>query len=391
MGLRQEALRQEAEASTRLDGDTVSVGPVTVGAAVPSEPAELERLAGSITAAQEKAAAERQHARHGVPDSAVADPANPDGRVFGAKAGREVAVPTQVQQAPRLVQGTPLHLTPDQHRVLLMGINSNRVKVLRGQSHVEAWDVRRTLTRIFGFGGWGLETIELALVREITYAPGELIRKRRDGATYSNDAPVYTVVYRCQARLTIKNPDGSTGAVFEDGASGSGDNQPNLGDAHDQAMKTALSQALKRCAANLGDQFGLSLYNDGSHQPQVNVTLVGPVMEGGGDVAEQAVQSEKVKGEQVATPAGDQPPEDPGEGSGPTGLPTAIELRDEALDPRTETARLSAIYQMVHRGKGTHPALGSIVVLNETGDDEGLDHLVYRKMQERKSKTERTS
>jgi hypothetical protein len=47
------------------------------------------------------------------------------------------------------------------------------------------------------------------------------------------------------------------------------------GDVHDMAIKTAESQALKRCATNLGDQFGLSLYRNGSADPVVTVTLVG--------------------------------------------------------------------------------------------------------------------
>ena len=42
-----------------------------------------------------------------------------------------------------------------------------------------------------------------------------------------------------------------------------------IGDAHDMALKTAESGALKRAATNLGDQFGLSLYNDGSMLPLV--------------------------------------------------------------------------------------------------------------------------
>jgi hypothetical protein len=42
------------------------------------------------------------------------------------------------------------------------------------------------------------------------------------------------------------------------------------------AIKTAESDAFKRAAINLGDQFGLSLYNNGSTQPVVKQTLVAP-------------------------------------------------------------------------------------------------------------------
>ena len=45
------------------------------------------------------------------------------------------------------------------------------------------------------------------------------------------------------------------------------------------AVKTAESDALKRAAINLGDQFGLSLYNNGSTAPVVTQTLAGDTNE----------------------------------------------------------------------------------------------------------------
>lgn len=141
----------------------------------------------------------------------------------------------------------PVDLTAEQIATLLAPINPNRIQHLRGQNHVEAWDIRRWLTRIFGFAGWSDETLELVCVSEREINPGR-----------------WTVVYRAQTRLTVKTVDGRTLSSWDDAAMGDSRNQPSLGDAHDMAMKTALSQALKRCAVNLGDAFGLSLYNDGS-------------------------------------------------------------------------------------------------------------------------------
>ncbi|MFM9629428.1 Rad52/Rad22 family DNA repair protein [Streptomyces galilaeus] len=141
-------------------------------------------------------------------------------------------------------------LTEQQLGFLLTPISSNRVRNLRGMSHLEAWDIRRQLIRIFGFEGFTIETISLDLVAERESKQGERSR--------------WTIVYRAQVRLTVKATDGRPLATFEDAAAGDAVNQPSIGDAHDLAMKTALSQALKRCAVNLGDQFGLSLYNDGS-------------------------------------------------------------------------------------------------------------------------------
>ncbi|GHJ27029.1 hypothetical protein TPA0910_14620 [Streptomyces hygroscopicus subsp. sporocinereus] len=151
----------------------------------------------------------------------------------------------------------PRDLAPEQVTTLLAPINPSRVQNHRGQSHVEAWDVRRWLNRVFGFGGWSDETLELACVAQVEVSPGR-----------------WTVVYRAQVRLTVRTPDGRTLSSWDDAASGDAPNQKALGDAHDMAMKTALSQALKRCATNLGDQFGLSLYNDGSRRPVVQWSAV---------------------------------------------------------------------------------------------------------------------
>jgi Rad52/22 family double-strand break repair protein len=156
-------------------------------------------------------------------------------------------------------------ITREQYEFLASAIQASRIQHLRGQSHLEAWDVRRHLIRIFGFGGWDTETLELAQVAQIQHEP------KKPG-----DKPRWTVVYRAQIRLIVKDGSGCPIAHFDDGASGDSCNQPSLGDAHDQAMKTALSQALKRCAVNLGDQFGLGLYNGGRPDPVVLRTLGAP-------------------------------------------------------------------------------------------------------------------
>ncbi|MGK5737250.1 Rad52/Rad22 family DNA repair protein [Micromonospora sp. URMC 103] len=163
-------------------------------------------------------------------------------------------------------------LTAGQYGFLIDEIKDARVRQLRGNSHLEAWDIRRHLIRVFGFGGFDIETKALDLVKEIESPPGSI--KYSNGGT--NNKTVWTVVYRAEIRLVIKAPDGTVLTVLEDGAAGDAQNQPSLGDAHDQAMKTALSQGLKRCAVNLGDQFGLSLYNGGGTQRVVIGSLVHP-------------------------------------------------------------------------------------------------------------------
>lgn len=152
-------------------------------------------------------------------------------------------------------------LSRQQVDALLHPIAGARVSKNRdGMSHVEAYDVRRRLTNIFGFGGWSGEVVSMDLIAEVPTQVGKGDNKR----------PGVTVGYRCTYRLTIH----ATGAVYTETAAGDGTMGENSRwDAHDFAIKTAESQALKRCAINLGDQFGLSLYNKGSLAPLVVYVL----------------------------------------------------------------------------------------------------------------------
>lgn len=143
-----------------------------------------------------------------------------------------------------------MSLTPEQVKELLKPIDPSRVaKDGKGFSHVEAWDIRRTMNQIFGFANWSatVQQMELVAEREVT---------SKDGRTRWN------VIYRAQCVLRIGDTYGD-GASYAEWAAGDATN-PTLADAHDQAIKTAESQAFKRCAVNLGDQFGLSLYKNGS-------------------------------------------------------------------------------------------------------------------------------
>ena len=60
---------------------------------------------------------------------------------------------------------------------------------------------------------------------------------------------------------------------MEDVGTGEAINQPSRGDAHDLALKSAVSGALKRCAKDLGDQYGLGLYDKGSLEPTVRKVI----------------------------------------------------------------------------------------------------------------------
>lgn len=152
-----------------------------------------------------------------------------------------------------------MSLRKNQTDQLLKGINPSRVgKDGKGFAHLEAWDVRAHLIRIFGFAQWSAELIEMEPIFETSI--------EKDGKTR------WTVAYRATMRLTIFT-GGMEDAVYTEAAVGDSQNNPSRADAHDMAIKTAESQAFKRCAINLGDQFGLSLYNNGGTGSVVRAVL----------------------------------------------------------------------------------------------------------------------
>jgi hypothetical protein len=152
-------------------------------------------------------------------------------------------------------------VTNEQYEQLLKPLNASRV-ARRQQagislSYLEAWDVKAHLIRIFGFGGWSADVLKAELAFE------EQDEKKR-----------WNVGYRVLMRLQINMTEYDY-ATYTEAAVGSA-TLPQRGEAHDMAIKTAESDALKRAAINLGTQFGLSLYDNGSLKDVVGRTLRPP-------------------------------------------------------------------------------------------------------------------
>jgi hypothetical protein len=221
------------------------------------------------------------------------------------------------------------YLTQAQVDKLLAPILPSRVSTDgKGFSHVEAYEIRATLNRLFGFARWSEEVVEQRMVFE-----DRSEKKRKDGSTF----PVWTVLYTSRVKLTVCAPDGTVLAVYTEGATGEGENQPSRGDAHDLALKTSQSQALKRCAANLGDVAGLSLYKKGSRAALVRMTLHYPF--GDRPAAPVAVDAHVTE-----TPPEDQAPEPPADLSTSTPPP----VPDPPAETRSEPAddKAVALYRL---------------------------------------------
>lgn len=225
--------------------------------------------------------------------------------------------------------------SPDQVERLLRPIKQSRVYTSQGQSHVAGWEIAAHLTRMFGFGGWEKEILELTCVAE-------------EHAPEWNDKKNWFVTYRCHLRLRVYDAGGFLAVQIDDVGTGTSPNLPGRGDAHDFAAKNAVTYALKRCAKDLGDQFGLSLYDKGRRGAVVGMTLVGAAevsdepdvkVEGEGDDHEPPVADEP--DERPAAPAGVD--EETGEVAAVDVVPASVAkewLDRMAIEPEAERVAL---------------------------------------------------
>lgn len=152
-----------------------------------------------------------------------------------------------------MTDSTPI--TEEQLKALMGPLNGNRVLSRsqggRALSYLAGWDVKATLIRIFGFGGFSAEVTDTKVL--------EIDRIDKDDARNSSNHPQVEVLATVTVRLTIHQ----TGAIYTESAAASQKGR-DVGEVTDFAIKTAATDALKRCAINLGTQFGLSLYDNGS-------------------------------------------------------------------------------------------------------------------------------
>ena len=176
----------------------------------------------------------------------------------GANAGRSILTEAQIRAL-----GAPY-------------IQASRVKKLEGNSYLQAWDVKAMLLKVFGWGGFSTEVLNAEIVQIREHAAGtagHVVRKETKWAK-QGDPKTPQVIAQVTMRLTLHNigPAGQD-VVHTETAVGL-NSQWDIGEACDTAIKSAESDALKRCAIFLGTQFGLSLYNAGDYADVVKRVLV---------------------------------------------------------------------------------------------------------------------
>jgi DNA recombination protein Rad52 len=141
-----------------------------------------------------------------------------------------------------------MNLTDEQIKLLEQPIDPRRVHQREGSgrqklSYLWAHDVKRHANRVFGFDGWSYHVTDLQLIAEEPVKKGD-----REG---------FRVGYRAIVEVRV-------GTVLR-GDTGYGDAMEYTGNRitpHELASKEAVSDALKRCLASFGSQFGLDLYGE---------------------------------------------------------------------------------------------------------------------------------
>ena len=151
-------------------------------------------------------------------------------------------------------------LTDQQLQIMMSSLNPSRVQNRKqggaSLSYLAAYDVKATLIRLFGFGGFSSELIQADIIHQ-----EQVPQKNGNGKNW-----------KIAAQATVKLTIHQLGAVYTETAI-AGSVQPDFTEAADMAMKSAESDAFKRAAIFLGTQTGLSLYENGSLNDVVKVVV----------------------------------------------------------------------------------------------------------------------
>jgi hypothetical protein len=149
------------------------------------------------------------------------------------------------------------YLTPD--------MTNNRRQGGSTLTYMEAWAVKAMLVTVFGYGGFSSEVLESKIIRAVE-------QQQSGNASKTN--------HKVTAQATVRLEILQIGAVYQETAIADGV-LPDWTEAADAAMKSAESDALKRCCIFLGNRFGLSLYNKDGQFNDVIGEVVAPDQAGG--------------------------------------------------------------------------------------------------------------
>lgn len=149
--------------------------------------------------------------------------------------------------------------TPDQHEMLTAPLDKARVATReqggKTLSYIEAWHAIAEANRIFGFGQWDRETVELRQLGEPRVTQDKYGKEQ------------VRVGYSARVRITVRAGDS---VIIREGCGFGSGIDKDTDQAHESALKEAESDAMKRALMTFGNAFGLALYD----KTQANVAAV---------------------------------------------------------------------------------------------------------------------
>lgn len=150
--------------------------------------------------------------------------------------------------------------TEQQQQMLDGKLEPAAVKSRRGSdgktvSYVEGWYVLDMANEIFGFGNWDLETVSVQREHEPV-----LVTPESDDRDQRPKRPFTVVTYSAKVRLTVHSADGTRKIVRERSGAHRGF-APTAGEAIENTIKAAETDATKRAFITFGNVFGLALYD----------------------------------------------------------------------------------------------------------------------------------
>jgi DNA recombination protein Rad52 len=145
--------------------------------------------------------------------------------------------------------------SPEQIKLLQEPLDPANVKPRKGPngrtlSYVEGWQVLEECNRIFGFGCWSRETVTIEPLHDPVLITDP-------------DSPEKGKVvsaFFAKVRVTVWSEDG-TRSVVRDGCGAARGFAKTAGEAMEQAIKSAETDATKRALVTFGNAFGLALYD----------------------------------------------------------------------------------------------------------------------------------
>ena len=145
--------------------------------------------------------------------------------------------------------------TAEQQALLKGKLDKSMVKPRKGAngrtvSYLEGWYVVDMANEVFGFGNWDAETVEMKREHDPVHIPPN--EEHPKGGI--------VVTYSARVRVTVYSQDGSRKVVRErsGGHRGFG---PTVGQAVEDCIKAAETDATKRAFVTFGNIFGLALYD----------------------------------------------------------------------------------------------------------------------------------